>query len=218
MNAKITAQAICLMALTGAAGLCSADGGREVGLRANVVLAKGEPSNDIPGFGIISRHRLNDEWWLGFDLNVSNKFDFERPWKSVGLRQGEGETIDAVGSSVMLSVLAERRHASAGSNKTWFWNAGLGINSLDIEDVSGPTADGGTFDIKTDADIETVLLGGIGLLHRFSDSGRWSARYELAVEYRFADWKVEDRVSGNTGKIDSYHTIGPRFGLNYMFQ
>lgn len=200
----------------GTAAVCSAETDTELGLRANVVLAKGEPSNDIPGAGIIGRRRLNDEWWLGIELNVSSKFDFERPWKTVGLRQGEGETIDAVGSSAMLSVLAERRYYTAGSNKTWFWNAGLGINSVDIKDITGPTADGGVFDIKTDAGTETVLLGGIGLLHRLSE--QWSARYEFAAEYRFADWKVEDRVSGDTGKIGNYHTIGPRFGLNYTFQ
>lgn len=216
MNARMINRGLWLMLLLGGAGVGAAQADTEIGLRANVVLAKGEPSNDIPGGSIMSRHRLNDEWWLGFDFNFSNKFDFERPWKTVGLSQGPGKTIDAVASSTMLSVLAERRYPKADSNKTWFWNAGLGINSVDVKDVTGPTSSGGAFDIKTDAGTETALLGGFGLLHQFSD--RWSARYEFAVEYRFADWKIEDRVSGNTGTIGSYHTIGPRFGLNYTFQ
>jgi hypothetical protein len=45
----------------------------------------------------------------------------------------------------------------------------------------------------------------------------WSARYEATLEQHFADWDIEDQVSGRTGSCDDYTVYGLRIGMNYRF-
>ena len=62
--------ASALIALTLLAVAAYADEAKfEVGVRANVLLGDGVPANDILGFGVISRYRLSDGWFVGFGLD-----------------------------------------------------------------------------------------------------------------------------------------------------
>jgi len=115
----------------------------------------------------------------------------------------------------MLTLVAEKRYSGESDNIRWFWNAGVGVNDVKMDDVQGPVEGGGAFDIETVTDTEFVLLGGGGLIHDFAAS--WSARYELTLQHHFADWKVRDRVTGNTGVIDDYSIYGVRVGMTYRF-
>jgi opacity protein-like surface antigen len=185
----------------------------ELTTRLNLVGGNGEPSNDILGFGFILQRKLTDDWYLGFALDHSNKFDIERPNEELGI-DSESET-DATGSMTIVSVSAERRYALESDNWTAFWNLGVGVADIDTDNASGDVEGGGSFDIKVEADTETVLMGGAGLIQRLGES--WSARYEATFEQHFADWELTDEVSGKTGSYGDYTVTGVRLGLSYRF-
>jgi len=188
----------------------------EISPRLNIVGSSGKPTNDVLGYGVTIHRKMNDEWYMGISLDHSPSFDFERTPRIVGISQDPAvKTIDAKGTMTMITLLAERRYPGESDNIKWFWNLGAGVNDVKVDDVRGPVEGGGTFDIVTSTDTEVVLLGGAGLIHDFSEA--WSARYEITAEHHSADWKVMDRVSGNTATIDDYAIYGVRVGMTYRF-
>jgi hypothetical protein len=189
------------------------DGMYELSGRLNIVGASGRPSNDILGFGVIVHRKLSDEWYLGVSLENATDFDVERPNERVDIDSVE-ET-DALGTMNMVTVVAERRYALDSEGWIGFWNLGAGIADIDVDDADGEVKGGGTFDIKIDVDTEYVLIGSVGAIQRLGE--HWSARYEATLEQHFADWKIEDRVTGRTDSYDDYLVAGVRVGLNYRF-
>lgn len=190
-----------------AAGLAAADGGNprfDIGLRANIVGGTGKPSNDILGAGLIGRYRLGGRWAVGFGIDHSAKFDVERAPDLVGLTSPE--VIDAVGTSTALTGSIERTIGPPDGRWEGFLSVGVGINSVDVDDVSGPLVDGGAFDISVDAGTEVLALAGLGGRWWFGD--HWGAEAQVQVQRRFADWQLVDRVSGATGTIDDYTVRG----------
>ena len=185
----------------------------ELSGRLNLMGATGDPTNDILGFGLMLHRQLSDDWYLGFSIEHSSEFDVERPNEKFDI-DSVSET-DAVGSMTMLTAVAERRYAMESSNWAWFWNLGVGLADYDFDNAEGDIEGGGSFDIKVEADTEAVLLGGIGLMQHLGEN--WSARYELAFEQHFADWKVTDQVTGATDSYDDFTVTGARLGLNYRF-
>ena len=83
---------------------------------------------------------------------------------------------------------------------------GLGAASVDVPDVSGPTANGGQFDIHTDVGTEILLSGLAGVRRNFGEN--WYAEFRVHATQHFADWQVEDRISGASGSIDDYLSLG----------
>ncbi|CAN5216251.1 hypothetical protein BH24PSE2_BH24PSE2_02760 [soil metagenome] len=96
-----------------------------------------------------------------------------------------------------------------------FWTVGAGIGFPTVDDVRGPTAAGGTFDIATDAGTEWHLLGTAGLRYAFST--RWAVDVAARLEHHVLDYEVRDRVSGNTAEVDSQSPLGIHFGFVYAF-
>lgn len=189
------------------------DGQYELSGRLNIVGANGKPSNDILGFGIIVHRKLSDDWYLGFSFENATDFDVERPNEELGI-DSVSET-DALATMHMFTLVAERRYALDSQNWSGFWSLGGGIADIDVDDADGDVEGGGRFDIKIEADTELVLLGSVGALQKLGE--HWSARYEATLEQHFADWKIEDRVSGRTDSYDDYTVYGLRLGLNYQF-
>jgi hypothetical protein len=184
----------------------------DFGVRFNALAGDGEPSNDMLGAGIYGHYRLNKNWLVGAGLDFSD-FDFERPHKIIGITPVA--TTDADASSTTVSVWIERRYDRPGKRFGWFWTAGAGFSSVDVDDITGPTAGGGTFNITTDADTETLLLGSVGLRYRFAQ--KWTWQGALRIEQHFADWKVFDRVSGRVDTVDDYTVKGLHFGVERSF-
>ena len=52
----------------------------EISTRVNIVGSSGKPTNDVLGVGISLHQRLDDDWYIGYNLDHSAKFDFERPY------------------------------------------------------------------------------------------------------------------------------------------
>jgi len=204
---------VCTLAITAPYLQAEAGGMYELSGRVNIVGANGTPSNDIPGFGVILHRKLSDEWYLGFSLENATDFDVERPNEELDI-DSVSET-DALATMNMLTVVAERRYMLDKEGWTGFWNLGAGIADIDVDDADGDVEGGGRFDIKIDADTETVLIGSVGAMQRLGE--HWSARYEATLEQHFADWDIEDRVTGRTDSYDDYTVFGLRIGMNYRF-
>ena len=196
--------------------LAHAEAGRfDLGVRGVLMVADGEPANDIPGYGVFGHWRMSDRWSLGFAVDQT-EYDFEEPAKLAGLRQDPGvDPVDVVAEATVLSAWIERTYPRAAGRLDWFWGAGLGFASIDVPDAAGPLAGGGMFDISTEADSEVIvsLLGG---LHRRLGE-KWTFEFALRADQHFADWQVTDRVSGAKGAVDDYRALGGHFGLLFRF-
>ena len=186
-----------------------------IGAHANIVGGRGEPSNDVLGIGVIANYPVNDKWFMDIEL-IYSEADFERPWKTLGLVQDPNEkTIDAVYTSTALLFHFGQNIKMDNTTLDGYWTAGIGIHSIDVEDVTGSLDGGGTFNITTDAGTETLLGMKLGIRQRLSDN--WSANYALRIDYHLADWKVTDTVSSTTTNIDNYTTYGLLAGVTRKF-
>ena len=208
------AATICALGLL-AGTVVAEDSKLEVGLRANVLLGDGTPANDILGLGVMGRYRLNDGWFVGAGIDTY-AYDYERPWKILGLRQDPNvPTIDASADSTVFNGSFGRLYNETDRGFDWFWSLGLGFASPGVDDVVGPTDAGGTFDIRTDVGSEIHLMATLGSSYNFSES--WSTSFSARIEHHFMDVLITDRVSGDTAKIDSQSPIGAFWSLNYRF-
>ena len=143
------------------------------------------------------------------------EFDYEEPYKVLGIQRPAGiEAIDGSTESTVVSAWVEKEFG--GSDRwRWFWSAGLGYSFLTVDTVTGPTADGGQFDIRTDARNEPQLHGSAGLRYRFG--ARWSVQAALLAQHHFTDYDLRDAISGLTGSIGSQTPIGISFGFSSRF-
>lgn len=183
----------------------------QLGLLAGVDVADGEPANDIPGFGAQFRYALNDDWAIGAGIRLS-EYDFETPASILGITQDPAmEPVDALAEATTLSAWAERCFVPGKELVTWFVGAGLGAASVDVPDVTGLRAEGGTFDIHTEVGTEIILTGFAGVRRALGD--RWYAEFRVHANQHFADWKIEDRVTGVTGTVDDYLSFGGQLAV-----
>ena len=183
-----------------------------VGIRYSVLTAGGEPTNDQMGAGLFGRYRLNDDWLVGFTIDAMSG-DFETPYKLFGATSPE--EIDTTVDSTIVTAWIDREYGRPDRKLRWFWAAGLGFTSPDVDDVSGPLTGGGTFDITTDAGSETLLSLAGGFRWRFSK--RFGLDAGLRVDQHFADWTLTDRVNGATASLDDYTAYGANLGFHIRF-
>jgi hypothetical protein len=184
----------------------------DAGARLLILLGDGVPANDMIGWGLTGHWRWRDAWYLGVGLDYV-EFDYERPNDVLGIPSTE--EIDGSNDWTRVSGWVERRYDEEDGRWSWHWLAGLGFASVNTEDVSGATPDGGTWDIATDASNEVHLLLGIGL--RRSVGARWALDGALHLEHHSTDYELHDRVSGRTGTVSSQTPWGASFGVSYRF-
>lgn len=187
----------------------------DVGLRGVLMVADGEPANDIPGFGLFAHYRLSDRWALGFAVDRA-EYDFETPAKLVGIEQDPNEApIDVLAESTTFSVWGERIFRAPGSRNAWFVSAGLGAASIDVPVATGPRSDGGTFEIR--AEVSNELVASLGAGWRRDLGRRWLLEFALRADQHFADWKLSDSRSGATGSVSDYLALGGHLGVGFRF-
>lgn len=187
----------------------------DFGLRGNVLLSDGVPANDILGYGLIGRYYLHDGWFIGAALDTAD-FDFERPYRILGIEQDPNvKIVDAKASTVVLSASIGRQYGNTDRGFDWFWTAGLGLGFPDVGNAIGPTDTGGVFLVTTDAGTEYHLMGTLGSSYHFSP--QWSLSAAARLEYHIMEYKVTDQVSGATGTVDSQTPMGVYLSLNYSF-
>lgn len=190
----------------------------DLGFRANVIGADGEPTNDIPSVGLYGRYRLDDHWRLGVGVDYSSKFDVERPHEFLGLvgdpESGESE-IDAHATSTNLLAWIERAYGAPETRLEWFWSLGGGVGVVDVDALSGPLAGGGSYEIVEDVGTELLAMGMGGLRVRLAKA--WTFEAALRLEQHFTDWVVTDLQSGASISLDDYLVRGVHLGIGYRF-
>lgn len=195
----------------------AADGDWQIGVRSGILLSGGKPANDITYIGLSGKKRLSDNAYLGASIDQLT-FDFERPWQVLGIAQDKTtkpKDIDAKARSTLFRVFYERDYGKPDESWNPYWNAGLGIASVKVDNATGPVTGGGIFNITTDAGTEIVPTLGAGV--RYNITRQFAADLGLGLNYHLADWKVRDSVSGRTASVKSYLTYGLQVGLLYRF-
>jgi len=186
----------------------------QIGVRGGTFLGDGEPTNDLPAVGIYGRYNWSEKWHLGLSLDYLSG-DFERPYEILGIVADE---LDSDLTNIIISIWAEREFVPGGKKLQKlrpYIAGGFGIGLVDFDDLKGPVSGGGQFDITTDGGTEYIPALAVGLRYLFGQ--RWEAEIAGRYSYHFADWEVEDRVSGKSDSIDNYSTWGFYFGLGFRF-
>lgn len=186
----------------------------EGGLNLQIMTGIDGPSNDIISIGLEGKRMLRNRWFISFNLDHNPKSDFERPGRKLNLLPTTVN--DAPYDSTMLSVYGGKEYGSRSRKLNWFWATGLGINSIgSVDNASGALQGGGTYNIVTKADTETIVSLKGGMKHKLSND--WAMNYTLKIDRHLADWKVRDTVSGLTTTLGDYTTIGVTVGVSRKF-
>lgn len=185
----------------------------DIGIRADVNVGPGKPVNDMLGASMIGHIPFNELWLLGLALSVAD-FDVERPNSELGLMTQD--KLDAEASSVMLSSWIERRINEQDSGSYWFWTAGMGLNSVDVNNLKGTTISGEDFELKFDIDIEVEMALTAG--RRDHINKNWVLGYGLKAAYRFGDWHAKNLLGTEKKTIhNSYDVSGVFVETSYQF-
>jgi hypothetical protein len=211
---RVAAVVLVGLSCVGAAQAQSSGSDRNFGLRLDIVGGSGKPANDILGAGLFGHYRLNERWWLGLAVDHSPGFDVERPYEFLGLRGAGEEEVDADGTMTSLLAWIERVYERPGRTE-WFWGVGGGAATVDVDDIAGPLANGGSYAITNDVGTELIATASGGLRLRFG--ARWAFEVALRLDQHFTDWTVTDRISGRSTQLDDYLVKGGHLGLLYRF-
>lgn len=187
----------------------------DAGLRYAVVNGGGKPTADMPNVGVAAHYAFHPSWRAGFGVDKV-EFDLEGPAEYLGLEQDPGvDTIDSKVKGVLVTAWVRQDVRLGTSPVTWFWSAGLGVSAADAEDVSGPLAGGGTFDVRTDtgSDWMGTVTTGIG----WGFAKRWRLDAALRYDHYLADWTFLDRTSGATATLDTFSAPGAQLAIVYRF-
>jgi hypothetical protein len=213
MRLRVFASWIGVVLLAGASA--GAQERFDLGVRFGVLAGDGEPTNDVLGYGLVGRWPLGELWSLGVGLDHSPEFDVERTPRMLGIEQDPTlEVIDSKATSTGLRAWMERRYPRPGRLE-WFWGAGAGVDSIDVDDVAGRDAAGGDFLIRTEAGTELHVGALAGLRFRMGRS--WYGEAALRAEQHFADWKLTEATTGRTATVDDYLLTGIHFALSRRF-
>jgi hypothetical protein len=198
------------LAIVGTGAASAANASWRFGARYNVLASDAPPANDMHGYGLTLRHAGATGWGYGLALELY-EYDYEEPYKVLDIARPPGtEPIDGSNESTVVSAWIEKE-LGRPQGWRWFWTAGLGYAFLTVDTVTGPTAGGGQFDIRTDAEDELQLMASFGVRRRLS--ARWSAEVALLAQHHFTDYTLRDSISGRTGSIGSQTPIGISFGF-----
>lgn len=194
----------------GASAAFAADASWQFGARYNVLASDAPPANDMHGYGLTLRRVGAKGWRYGAGLELY-EYDYEEPYKVLGIERPEGiEPIDGSNESTVVSAWIEKEVGQPRGWR-WFWSAGVGFAFLTVDTVTGPTASGGQFDIRTDAQDELQLMASLGVRRRFGT--RWNFEAALLGQHHFTDYALRDTISGASGSIGSQTPIGISFGF-----
>lgn len=184
----------------------------KIGARYGIFAANGEPANDMPFYGVYGSYLLSPDWYLGVGVD-SFEFDFERPYRVLGLQSPIEK--DAPVSNTVISAWIEREFGQ--DSKAWksFALAGIGFGMTDVDDLQGDVSGGGTYNITTDGGTEIIPFIGAGLRHIVTK--RLEVEIAARADYHIGGWDVKDRNSGLTASVDDYMAYGAYVGLAYRF-
>lgn len=216
MNSNLRASSLIALLILVSLPASAEEGRFDLGVRFNVLVGNGDPTNDVVGPGLFGHYNFNERWSLGFALDFVDEFDIERSPGFLGIETDPAiGVIDSKASSNGVKLWIERNYRRPGKRFELFWGVGLGVDSIDAKNARGATADGGTFDISIDTGTEPIALGTVGLRLRVGQ--RNALEIALTADQHFADWTVTDNVSGATVSKDDYFLTGIHLGWLIRF-
>ena len=180
--------------------------------RYSIVVGDGEPSNDMPSFGLLARYHFSGPWHYFLSADYT-EFDFETPYKVLGITNA-GPVIDSTASGFYLGGGVEYEFNVHNRIKPYV-NGGLGIGFLDADDISGTSSAGTPFTIKSDPGTEFIPFVTAGV--RWNFWRNLSLDLAAKAEYHMADWEVKDTVSNQKATIDDYAAFGGYVGVAVHF-
>jgi hypothetical protein len=210
----LAALGLVLMAFSGTSLAKEPSSRFAAGAEIQIMLGDGEPSNDMPGYGLVGHYRVSDRWAFGVALHTSD-WDFERPAALLGIVQSTAvQDVDAKVSEESFSAWLESQFDGPFGLDA-FWQLGGGAANSDASNAAGPTATGGTFNIVSDFGTTTFAFAAIGVRGGFAERWYWEAA--LRLEQRFSDIQFVDTVSGSSGTLDWPLLYGGYLGFGYRF-
>lgn len=184
----------------------------KIGARFGILVADGEPANDMPFYGVYGSYLLKPDWYLGVGVDFF-EFDFEQPYKILGINSALVN--DAPVSNTVISAWIEREFGQDSQAWKPFALAGIGIGMTDVDDLRGDVSGGGTYNITTDGGTEVIPFIGAGLRHSLTK--RLDVEITGRADYHIGGWDVKDINSGLTASVDDYLAYGAYVGLVYRF-
>jgi len=216
MNLSALALLMLIMFSSLSFSVNAAEGDRIFGVYANVFGASGQPSGDVLGIGFMTQYQLKNLWFLDIEL-IQTEADFDNPLKVLELAQDESitSTVNAVYNSTIVMLRLGKIIKTSNPVFDAYWSAGLGINTIDVDTITGPLLEGESFKVATDAQTETLIGLSGGIRQHLNDN--WDINYALRINYHVADWTVKDIISSTSKKIDNYVLYGVMIGVERRF-
>jgi hypothetical protein len=179
------------------------------GYRFEVLTADGSPANEMMGSGGFLHYHIADHYRIEWSFEYV-EYDFESPQRYLGFSRASTEEVESRTRSTLISVRVERSWRGRDQYFHPLVFTGLGMGYTVIDDIGG-TENGEIFDINAEGGVETVPFCGAGF--RYQHMG-WEVDGGVKVERHFADWNLEDRVSGREGEVGDYTAWGLWLGLS----
>ena len=166
-------------------------------------------AGDIQGYGVSLRRALGTApqtpWEIALILDHL-EYDLETPVHATGVEPRAGdEPVDQF-TTVWRGQVELVRRLRMGHRWTPFLTAGAGIYAIDVPDVTGNTAAGGTFELRTESPTTAGLSVGVG-----SEWRLWrNISFALGFSYAqtFTKYEVTEVRSGATGTISPFAPLG----------
>lgn len=183
-----------------------------IGYRVELLTSDGDPANDMMGSGAFLRYAITDRYQAEIAFEYL-EYDFESPQRYLEYPRTSGEDTDGRTRLTLVSAKLERAWGRPQQAFRPFAFLGLGVGYAKLDDIAGK-ADGQSFDIDAEGDIETVPAGGVGLRYQ---QARWMVEIGVKAEYHLADWTLEDRRTGRVIEVGDYTAWGAWLGSGVRF-
>src|SRR5687767_6466973 len=188
-----------------------------IGVRGGVNAGSGEPTNDMPFWGVYGRYRVRGPWLAGLAVE-SSTFDFEQPGNLIDVNPVG--VVDAELDSTTVTLWGEYEFQPLADDGFArgirpFAGVGVGFGFVGDDDVSGPTEGGGSF--AFDVEGGTEIIPGLVVGLRFDVHENFVIELGARADYHLTEMKIADTVSGSSADVDDYETYGGYVGFQFRW-
>jgi len=185
-----------------------------LGYRLGVGFADSGPLESLPlPAGLFGRYVLSPSWSVGLSVDFLEG-EVDGLAARAGLSPAAAEEDEALVASTQVSLWAERSLWRDGEHLI-FGRAGIAAGWLDFDDARGSLAGGGTYQVQTESERETIGLVGLG--YRYDLPGNWEIEFVGQYEHHRSNWRFVDVGSGANGRVGDYGLASLLIGIGYRF-
>jgi len=183
-----------------------------IGYRVELLTSDGDPANDMMGSGAFLRYAITDRYQAEIAFEYL-EYDFESPQRYLGYPRTSGEDLAGRTRLTLVSAKLERAWGQPPQLFRPFAFLGLGLGYAKVDDMASE-AEGQSFDIDAEGDLESVPAGGVGLRYQ---QARWMVEIGVKVERHLTEWTLEDRRTGRVVEVGDYTAWGAWIGSGVRF-